>query len=69
METVTSAQVLTGRTLRRMRESHGVSLRSCATMVGVSPSHLSRVESGYRLATPSLTQRINAALAGLPVRS
>ena len=69
METVTPAQVLAGQTLRMMREAHGLSLRTFADLVGVSPSHLSRVESGYRLATDSLTRRIGAALAELPVRA
>jgi len=54
---VTPAQVLAGQTLRMMREAHGLSLRTFADLVG------------YRLATDSLTRRIGAALAELPVRA
>lgn len=49
-----------------MRETHGVSLRRFAGIVGVSPSHLSRVESGDRVATADLTDRICTALSELP---
>lgn len=61
-------QVLAGRTLRMMREHHRVSLRDLAGMVGVSASHLSRVESGERPATADLTERLCTAIASLPVR-
>jgi transcriptional regulator with XRE-family HTH domain len=63
----TSPQVLAGRTYRMLREAHGVSLRSLAAMVDVSPSHLSRVEQGERAAGPSLDRRIVEAIASLPV--
>jgi transcriptional regulator with XRE-family HTH domain len=59
-------QVLAGRTLRMMRETHRVSLRDLAATVGISASHLSRVESGERPATADLTERLCAAIAGLP---
>lgn len=62
----TTPEVLAGQTLRMMREAHGVSLRAFSAVVGVSPSHLSRVESGTRGATANLTQRICHALAELP---
>jgi len=60
-------QILAGRTLRMMREAHGVKLRELAEMVGISPSHLSRVESGERAAGVDLTDRICLAIANLPV--
>lgn len=50
-----------------MREAHGVSLRKMAAEVGVSPSHLSRVESGERAAGADLTDRICAVVAQLLV--
>lgn len=59
-------QVLAGRTLRMMRETHGVSLREMAATVGISASHLSRVESGERPATSDLTDRLCAVIANLP---
>lgn len=63
---VVTPQVLAGRTLRMMRETHGVSLRELAETVGISASHLSRVESGERPATADLTERLCAAIADLP---
>lgn len=49
-----------------MRETHGVSLREMAATVGISASHLSRVESGERPATSDLTDRLCAVIANLP---
>lgn len=59
-------QVLAGRTLRMMREAHHASLRAVAAAAGVSPSHLSRIESGERPATADVTARLCAAIAELP---
>jgi transcriptional regulator with XRE-family HTH domain len=59
-------QVLFGRTIRMMRQAHGVGLREMAVLVGVSPSHLSRVESGERAAGADLKDRLFDALATLP---
>lgn len=59
-------QELAGRTLKMMREAHHVGLRELAALVGVSPSHLSRVERGERSAGDSLTARICDAIATLP---
>lgn len=59
-------QVLAGRTLRMMREAHRVGLRELAGLVGISPSHLSRVESGERGAGADLTDRICSVIAELP---
>lgn len=58
--------VLAGRTLRMMREAHDVGLRELAGLVGISPSHLSRVESGERGAGAELTDRICRVIAELP---
>jgi transcriptional regulator with XRE-family HTH domain len=49
-----------------MRQAHGVGLREMAVLVGVSPSHLSRVESGERAAGADLKDRLFDALATLP---
>lgn len=59
-------QVLAGRTLRMMRETHRVGLREMAELAGVSASHLSRVESGERPATADLTARLCDVIASLP---
>jgi transcriptional regulator with XRE-family HTH domain len=64
-----SPQVLAGRTLRMIRETHGASLRQVADLAGISPSHLSRVEAGERPATAELTERLCAVLANLPRES
>jgi transcriptional regulator with XRE-family HTH domain len=58
-------QALAGRTLRMMRQTHRVGLREMAALVGVSASHLSRVESGERPATAELTERLCAVIADL----
>lgn len=62
----TAPQVLAGRTLRMMRETHRVTLREMADLVGVSASHLSRIESGERPATADLTARLCDVIAALP---
>ena len=49
-----------------MRKAHGVNLRDMAERVGISASHLSRVESGERPASPGLTDRICSVIAELP---
>lgn len=49
-----------------MRQAHRVNLRKMAERVGVSASHLSRVESGERPATAELTARICDEIAKLP---
>ena len=58
-------QVLAGRTLRMMRETHHVGLREMAELVGISPSHLSRVEKGERAAGEELTERLCYVIAHL----
>jgi transcriptional regulator with XRE-family HTH domain len=59
--------VLAGQTIQMMRKTHGVTIQGLADLVGISRSHLSRIETGQRPATPDLTNRICAALASLPV--
>ena len=49
-----------------MREAHKASLRFVAAEAGISPSHLSRVESGERPATAELTARLCEVIANLP---
>jgi DNA-binding Xre family transcriptional regulator len=61
-----SPQVLAGRTLRMMRQWHGVRLTHLADEVGISASHLSRVESGERAASADLIDRICDVIAELP---
>jgi len=61
-----SPQVLAGRTFRMMREAHRVTGRELAGIVGISPSHLSRVENGERAAGPELTERLCEVIANLP---
>lgn len=63
-----SPEALAGKTLRMMREAHGIGLRELAGLVGISPSHLSRVESGERAASAELMDRICTAVAELPAR-
>jgi transcriptional regulator with XRE-family HTH domain len=62
----TREQQSAGRTFRMMREVHRLSLRELAALVGVSPSHLSRIESGERAAGPELTLRLCDVIANLP---
>lgn len=52
--------------MRMMREAHHVGLREMAGLVGISPSHLSRIESGERAAGADLTDRICQVIARLP---
>jgi len=49
-----------------MREAHRVGLREMAGLVGISPTHLSRVERGERVAGSDLTDRICSVIAELP---
>lgn len=57
-----------GRTFRMMRNAHKLGLRELAAMVEVSPSHLSRVESGERSAGPELYERLCDTFAVLDTR-
>ena len=49
-----------------MREAHRIGLRELAGLVGVSASHLSRVESGERVLSADLETRICDVIANLP---
>lgn len=55
-----------GETLRKLRESLGISLRDFSRRSGVSPSFLSEVESGRRHPSPSRLEDI-AKVLGVPV--
>lgn len=48
-----------------MREAHRVGLRELAAKVGITPGHLSRIESGKRHATADVMQRICDTIASL----
>jgi len=61
-----SPQVLAGRTFRMMREAHRVTGQELAGIVGISPSHLSRVETGTRKASAELSERLCDVIANLP---
>jgi transcriptional regulator with XRE-family HTH domain len=50
-----------------IRTSHGVGLRDMAARIGISASHLSRLENGERQATADLMNRICHALGHLPL--
>jgi transcriptional regulator with XRE-family HTH domain len=62
-------RILVGRTFKMMRSAHGVGLRELAALVDISPSHLSRIESGERAPSAELYQRIVDAIAELPAKS
>jgi transcriptional regulator with XRE-family HTH domain len=52
-----------------IRKSHGLTLAELATAVGVTISHLSRVETGERVASEGLLLRVANHLATLPKTS
>jgi transcriptional regulator with XRE-family HTH domain len=43
--------------LRELRQQHGTSLRDAAHELGVAPSHLSRLERGYKSPSGALRDR------------
>jgi transcriptional regulator with XRE-family HTH domain len=47
-----------GPAIRGIREALGISLRTCATDVNLSPGYLSRIESGDRQPTDAVITRI-----------
>lgn len=51
-----------GPRIRRRRERSGQGLRAFAEAVGVSPSHLSRIERGERAPQPEVLDRIAGGL-------
>lgn len=55
-----------GTTIRRKRQGAGRGLRAFAIQVGISPSHLSRIERGQRGAQPEVLDRI-ARVLGVPM--
>ncbi len=52
------AQQSAGRLLRELREAQKRSLRTTASELGLTPSHLSRLERGERSPSPEMSQRI-----------
>ena len=57
---------VTGEVLRALRVAAGVSRRALARMVppdGISHQHLALIESGERILTPDLAQRVAQAIA------
>lgn len=52
-----------GKTLRAAREQAGISMRGMAHRTGISYSHLSNVERGYRTATDALVEAYRRILA------
>lgn len=65
IDTPTDAE-LAGGTLRMMRKAHHLTLADLAAAVGVTQSHLSRVETGERVASEGLLVRVAAVFAALP---
>jgi transcriptional regulator with XRE-family HTH domain len=51
--------------LRDLREQQGASLRKAAHQLGVAPSHLSRLENGYKSPSGALRDRA-ASYYGVP---
>lgn len=51
-----------GPRIRRRRERSGLGLRAFADAVGVSPSHLSRIERGLRAPQPEVLALIAGGL-------
>jgi transcriptional regulator with XRE-family HTH domain len=49
---------LAGRTLRMMREAHGLSVREVARNTSTSASHLSRIERGQACGSDDLQDRL-----------
>lgn len=60
-----SSTTLTGRDLRRLRETETISLRAVAGKLEFSPQYVSDLELGHRLLTPKLAERYAAALLEL----
>ena len=52
-----------GRAIRVVRSAHGLSQRQLADRIGVSPSHLSLIESGKRDPSLKLLEEIAGGLA------
>lgn len=51
-----------GRVLKLERVAAGIEAQRVAAAVGISPGHLSRIESGERKASPELIERIRIAI-------
>lgn len=51
-----------GPTLKMLRTGNGMSLKSLATIAGISPSHLSRIERGLTVPSYEVLDRIAGAV-------
>lgn len=63
MKSGAKAQKTTGKTIRTEREAVGMSLRALASEVGISHTHLVRIENGERNLTPHLAESLTYAMA------
>lgn len=61
---VNTPDQIVGRSLKLERVGAGVKLIDVAARVGISPGHLSRIESGERKADSAMIARIRVAIAG-----
>lgn len=64
--TTEDPRALAGGMFKSIREAHGIGQAELARLVGISRSHLSRVEKGERILSPQLHMRLVNALADLP---
>lgn len=62
MPAVNTPEAIVGRSLKLERVGAGVKLIDVAARIGVSPGHLSRIESGERRADSELISRIREAI-------
>lgn len=62
-----SPQALAGRTYRMIRRTHGMTLAQVAELVGITESHLSRIERGERAISPDLQKRFVEVYGSLPM--
>jgi len=58
----TGESQITGKTIRRARIEAELSVRSLANLIGISHTHLTRIENGERALTPDLSKRHAKAL-------
>lgn len=61
-----SPRELTGAQLQMMRVTHKLSQRQLAPLLGITHTHLSRIESGKRDLTDPMKRQVAVVLAQLP---
>jgi len=59
---ITEEQAITGSMIRKARIEAELSVRSLANLIGISHTHLTRIENGERALTPDLSKRHAKAL-------